>query len=320
VALGFTIRPVDFNTQLAGPNDVWAPFKATYKYHKVLPNVGFTYAVNESLSLFSSYAKGFSAPRTDNLYRAPVVDVTPETTDSFDLGARYITGRLQAQGTLWKINYKNRIVTSFDPATNISVDRNVGKAKSWGFDGQVGFKPIPEVNLIGNVSYIDAKLKNDIIITSVQYNVATPTALTAFQYFCSPLPNTGTAPVQVCGKTKGKFVVETPRWKVGGRAELNINPVTLGVQAMHVGDRWATDVNDVKVNGYTTVDVDARVSLDSLIPGRKSYFQLNVINLLNAHYFGNLSTQINAFGPGRTDPRFTPVSTRAVTGTLTMGF
>jgi len=73
----------------------------------------------------------------------------------------------------------------------------------------------------------------------------------------------------------------------------------------------------VKTAGYTTVDLDARVNLP--FPGTRSYFQLNVVNLLNEHYFGNLSTSINAFGFQSSAPRFTPVSTRAVTGTLTLG-
>jgi iron complex outermembrane receptor protein len=75
----------------------------------------------------------------------------------------------------------------------------------------------------------------------------------------------------------------------------------------------------VKVTGYTTVDVDARVNIDA-IAGHKSYFQINVTNLLNEHYFGNLSTSINAYGVGHSDPRFTPVSTRAATATLAVGF
>ena len=95
--------------------------------------------------------------------------------------------------------------------------------------------------------------------------------------------------------------------------------MTLGLQAKHVGKRFATDVNDVVVNSYTTFDADARIDLP-MIQGNKSYFQLNVINLFNEHYFGNLSTTINAYGVGNSAPRFTPVSTRAVTGTLTVGF
>jgi iron complex outermembrane receptor protein len=319
--LFYVIVPNDVDPTTAGPNALYAPFKAKYKYHKLLPSIGATFAVNESLSVFGSYSKGLSAPRTDNLYRAPVITVKPETTDSFDLGARYISGRFQAQATLWKIGYQNRIVTSFDPETNTSIDRNVGKVSSWGFDGGVGFRPIRQLNLIGLLSYTNAKLKDDIIIGNVTYNVASPpTTLTAFQFFCSPLPTSGSASVRVCGHTTDKFVVETPKWQYGGRAEVNIKPVTLGVQAKRVSSRWATDVNDVKVKGYTTVDVDARLGLDFLPEGKKSYFQLNIINLLNEHYFGNLSTTINAYGVGSSAPRFTPVSTRAITGTFTVGF
>jgi iron complex outermembrane receptor protein len=322
VGLGYTIVSPTIDPRTATNKMLWAPFKAKYKYHKILPNVGGTFAVNQSLSVFASYAKGLSAPRTDNLYRQPVITVKPETTDSFDLGARYITGRLQAQGTFWKINYQNRIVTSFDPETNTSIDRNVGKVSSWGFDGGVGFKPIPALNLIGLLSYTHAKLKDDVIIGGLTYNSASPpaaTTLTPFEFYCSAIPTTGSALVQVCGKTTGKFVVETPKWQYGGRAELRLAPMTLGVQAKHVTSRYATDVNDVLVKGYTTVDVDARLDLP-WVPGKKSYFQLNVINLLNEHYFGNLSTSINAYGFGSSAPRFTPVSTRAVTGTLTLGF
>jgi iron complex outermembrane receptor protein len=290
--------------------------------------------------VFGSYAKGLSAPRTDNLYRQPVISVKPETTDSFDLGLRYITGRLQAQATAWKINYQNRIVTSFDPETNTSIDRNVGKVKSWGVDTGVGFKPIKQLNLIGLLSYTSAKLKQDVITSSYVYVPvaipATPTSAavsatgapptpTGLTYYCpgipATLPTSGINVYNICAKTAGKFVVETPKWQYGGRAEVKISPVTIGIQAKHVGSRWATDVNDVKVKGYNVVDLDARADMSWAGDwAKKSYFQLNVTNLFNEHYFGNLSTSINAYGGGASAPRFTPVSTRAVTGTLTVGF
>ncbi|MEP6983094.1 MAG: TonB-dependent receptor [Sphingomicrobium sp.] len=317
----FVIRPVNYDTTIANAQDLWAPFKAHYKYHKILPNIGATFAIDNALSIFASYAKGLSAPRTDNLYRAPVVTVQPETTDSFDLGGRYITGRFQAQATVWKINYQNRIVTTFDPDLQISVDRNVGKVNAWGFDGGLGFKPIRQLNLIGLLSYNHSTLQENLLVTNVTYNSAAPppaTTLTPFLYYCSPIPTTGTAKVNICGRTAGKFVVETPEWQYGGRAEIDVKPFRMGIQAKHVGSRWATDVNDVKVTGYTTVDLDARVGLEKLL-GKKSYLQLNVVNLFNEHYFGNLSTQINAFGAGGTAPRFTPVSTRAISGTLAIG-
>jgi iron complex outermembrane receptor protein len=320
--LGFVIVPASVDPTTAPSNALYAPFKATYNYHKLLPNVGATFAINNALSVFASYAKGLSAPRTDNLYRAPIVTVTPETTDSFDLGARYITGRFQAQATFWKINYQNRIVTSYDPDTNTAVDRNVGKVNGWGFDGGLGFRPIRQVNLLGLLSYNHSTLQSDILLGALTYNSASPPAatnITPFVYYCSAIPTTGTAKVNVCGRTAGRQVVETPEWQYGGRVEFDMKPVRMGIQAKHVSSRWATDVNDVKVAGYTTVDLDARIGLEKLA-GKKSYIQLNVTNLLNEHYFGNLSTQINAFGFGNSAPRFTPVSSRAVVGTLAIGF
>ncbi|MEO6360801.1 MAG: TonB-dependent receptor, partial [Sphingomicrobium sp.] len=136
----YTVVPASADPTTAAASALYAPFKAKYKYHKLLPNVGATYALTDSLSIFSSYAKGFSSPRTDNLYRSPFIGVTPESTDSFDFGTRYISRLVQAQATVWKINYQNRIVTSFDPETNTSIDRNVGKVASWGFEGQVGVR------------------------------------------------------------------------------------------------------------------------------------------------------------------------------------
>ena len=315
---------------------VYAPFQAKYKFHKLLPNIGATFAINNSLSVFGSYSQGFSAPRTDNLYRKPQIDVIPESTNSFDLGLRYINRRLQAQATVWKIDYKNRIVSSFDPVTNISVDRNVGKVKSWGFDGSVGVKPTNWLNLLGLVSYTNAKLQQDVISGFVSYVpvalAATPTtnavaatlappATVGLTYYCPGLPSAlptaaGVYVYTVCGRTAGKFVVETPKWQVGGRVELNFKPVVLGIQAKRVGRRFATDVNDVVTKGYTLVDLDARLDLASFIHS-KSYLQLNVVNLFNERYFGNLSTSINAFGTGGSSaPRFTPGSPRAVSATL----
>ena len=316
----------------------YAPFKAKYKYHKLLPNVGATFAINDSLSVFGSYAKGFSAPRTDNLYRQPIVNVIPESTDSFDLGLRFINSRVQAQATAWKIDYKNRIVSSFDPLTNITIDRNVGKVKSYGFDASLGVRPIRSLNLLALLSYTRAKLQEDVLVGSYVFVPmtinATPTsariganapppAATGLTYYCpglpAALPTTGVNVFNVCGRTAGKYVVETPKWQFGGRAELHLSPVTVGIQAKHVGRRFATDVNDVVVKGYTTVDLDTRIDL-GLVPSKKSYFQLNVVNLFNEHYFGNLSTSINAFGTGNSAPRFTPTATRSVTGTLNIGF
>ncbi len=287
---------------------VFAPFKATYKFSPVLPNVGFSYNVTDDLAVVGSYAKGFSAPRTDNLYRSPSVSVNPETTNSFDLGVRYTTARVQGQATYWNTSYKNRIVTSFDQAQGISVDRNVGAVKAQGFDVGVAVRPYDWFTFQGNLSYNNSKLQDDI-----------QTSATVF------IPTTG------------KRVTETPVWQAGYRAQVEFGPVEIGLQVKYVADRFATDLNDIKSGSYTLADLDARFNLEKY--GMKnSSIQLNVFNLFDRFYIGNLGTQIagpnnnglvvippavlaaGAAIPGGANPTFTVGAPRTVSASLRIGF
>ena len=274
------------------------PYKNRIKaYDAVLPNVGFTYNIFDHLGMFGSYAKGVSVPKTDNLYSfddvkiAPVAEVKPEKTDSFDLGLRYSSRIIQGQVAAWYISYKNRIISStvqLEGGGTQSLDRNVGKVESKGIDASLGIQPIKHISVYGFVSYLDSELKND----------ATD-------------PITGAIIVA----TKGKFVVETPEWQYGGRAQVSFEPVSVGVQVKRTGSRWVTDVNDLKSAGYTIVDLDARFDMKRFGLDN-TFFQLNVSNLLNERYFGNLSTNTVASN----NPRFTFGAPRTFIGSVHFGF
>jgi iron complex outermembrane recepter protein len=287
-------------------NAVWAPFEATYKFSPVLPSFGFTYKFTDDAAIFGSYAKGFSAPRTDNLYRSPRVAVDPETTDTFDLGLRYTTGRVQAQGTVWMTNFKNRIVTSFDQINGISVDRNIGKVKGKGVDIGIAVRPLDWFTFQGNASYNDSTLRDNIQVSS-----------------------TVTLP------TRGKQVVETPTWTLGYRAQVEFGPASAGLQVKYVSDRFATDLNDIKSQAYTTADFDARFELEDF--GLKnSWLQINVTNIFDRFYLANIGTQIagtnnnglvlvpglapNAAIPGGSAPNFSIGAPRTFSATLRVGF
>jgi iron complex outermembrane receptor protein len=280
---------------------LYRPFARTYHFDAILPNIGLVYNLGGGLSVFGSYAKGFSAPRTDNLYRAPVVDdLTPEKTDAFDLGIRYSRSNIQAQATGWIINYSNRIVTSFNPDLGISIDRNVGRVDSYGVDASFAWQPIPELSLYVLGSYIHAELKENV-------NLSAPAGTV-----CGT--STTTIPVG-CAPTAGHRVAETPEWQFGGRAQANLGPFTFGVQAKWVSSRYATDVNDILTDDYTVVDADVRLDLGRIgLP--ESYVQFNVTNLTDERYFGNISTQIN----GASNPNFSTGSPRTLMLTLNLAW
>jgi iron complex outermembrane receptor protein len=308
-ATAIVIAPTAVPTAAGNPVPYFAPFTAKYSFNALLPNVGINYDFGGGFSAFASYAKGFSAPRTDNLYRAPIVAIDPEKTDAFDVGVRYRRSNVQAQATGWLINYSNRIVSSFNPDLGLSLDRNVGPVRSYGVDASVAWEPIPEISLYALASYIHAELRDNVQIGTLPAGVTSCGS--------DPIPMNGAVPIAetICARTAGKMVAETPEWVFGGRAQLNLGPFTIGAQAKWVDQRWATDDNSILVDDYTVVDADVRFDLGSVgLPD--SFVQLNVSNLFNEHYFGNLSTQIQASG----NPNFSVGSPQTFMVTLNLAY
>jgi iron complex outermembrane receptor protein len=236
------------------------PYSGEKKYDKILPNLGVSLQPWGSEHMFyASYASGLSAPRTDNLYNVQILDVEPEETDSFDVGYRFQTSSLTASAAVWKSDYKNRIVTSFDPDLGFSVDRNVGPVDLWGLDLAVGAQVVEGLSLYGSASYNNSEVQENLLLSAG-----------------TPLP------------TKGKQLVETPEWTFSTRAEYTLGPVVFGVQGKFVDERFSTDVNDQAAPSYTVFDADLRYSFSMF--DRESFVQLNVINLADKEYLGSVAT------------------------------
>jgi iron complex outermembrane recepter protein len=264
------------------------PYSGKLKYDKLLPNLGasITPWADEN-SFYATYAKGFSAPRTDNLYSRNIVLVQPETTNTYELGYRYQGSTILGSVALWKTDFSNRIVSSFDDEQGISIDRNVGKVKLQGFDVALGFEPLPGLTVYTTASYVDSEVQDDVPISAT-----------------------------VVAQTGGKEVVETPDVTYGARAEYTIGGLKAGVQAKYVGRRWSTDVNDQAAPSYKTVDLDARYAFN--LAGLSSQVQLNVLNLFDEQYLAGISTQIT--DPTGTSVRYTVGAPRTYQVTLQVMF
>lgn len=239
------------------------PYSGTKKYQGLLPSIGVWLRPGPAAShFFLGYSKGFSAPRNDNLYSRQIIDARPETTHTFELAYRHQGSRLLGGATLWKTDYANRIVSAWDEQQGIATDRNVGDVQLWGVDAAAGWAPLPGLSLYGAASYLHSRMQQDIRLNA-----------------------TTIAP------TAGKQLVETPEVMLGGRVQYQRAGITLGLQARHVGRRWANDINTERAGGYTLVDLDA--AWDFGWRGHESGLQLNVMNLFDRRYFGAISTSIN---------------------------
>ncbi len=260
-------------TFLGGTTQYIAPYSKTLKYDDVLPNVGANYHFGDHSSVYASYAESTSLPRTDNLYTVfRLADgsignstVQPETSKTLEGGYRFQNSAVILSASAWATNFKNRIVTSYDQETGLNIDRNVGEVKQWGLDGSLGFSPEDYLSVYFSASYNNSEVQDNIAISS------TAVAL-----------------------TKGKSLVETPDVTFSNRIEVRpMEGLQLGIQTKYVGERWVTDVNDLKVGSYITTDLDAKYSLKKF-GFENSFIQANVINLFDKNYYGNLGTQTSA--------------------------
>jgi len=272
------------NVQFAGDtNQYIAPYKAEFTYDKILPNLSLGYTFLGDSKVYASYSEQIAVPRTDNLYIGnrlatattlqPIAfnGVDPEMSKNYEIGYRFTTNDVVASASLYQNDYSNRVVSSLDndpasPTFNTTIDRNVGKVKTRGFEGSVGWQATDTLSLYGSATYTDAKLQENQV-----------RGLTTF------LP------------TKGKNVVETPEWMYTARADWEMNDLlSFGLQAKYVGRRFTTDVNDEAVPAYTTVDFDARLDLTDFTGMRDSYLQFNVTNFTDEVYAVNISSGQNA--------------------------
>lgn len=274
----------------ANPNYA-APQKREFNYDQLLPNVGFTYNVTSDASIFASYSKGLGVPGTDQLYDSfffpagtDAATPEPETTDNFDLGFRYQTGNIQAQLVGWYTKFNNRISTSYNVELDQTFTTNLGEVTKYGIDVSVAYRPISEVLLYAFGSYLHSEIKDDV--------PGDPT----------PFP------------TAGKFESDTPEWSFGGRAQASFGDIELGAQVKYTGPRWVNDINSLKVDGYTVVDLDLRYSLASA-GLEKTYFQLNLNNLFDELYIGSINADLS-----QTNPNVNIGAPRSISASLVVGF
>lgn len=298
----------DASTTFQGPQ------QRIFNYNKLLPSFGLTYDVGPSGSIFANYSQGLQVPGTDNLYQsffyAPdraEAKPAPETSHNFDLGFRVRSGKVQAQASAWYTIYNNRLASAYDVDLDATIYRNLGRVDKYGIDGSISYMPIDSFSLYLFGSYLKSKIKNDVITGETTVGgVVTP----------------------VFAATAGKREGGAPVYTFGARAQGEIGPVSLGIQAKRTGPRFVNDQNlPITISGaqvypnktpaYTLVDLDAKLSLEFLGLNDKTFFQLNVSNLFDEVYVGGFSGTATS----ATSVPFAQIGApRTVIGTISVGF
>ena len=253
--------------------DYIKPYHTTVDFSKTLPSLGLTYKITDANQVYVNYSEALSAPRTDNYYAVVFLNgevkpanPLPETNKTIELGYRFTSPTFTATADVWAQKYENRIVSSYDPASDSYFDRNVGNVDLKGFEASAAWAPTSSLSLFGGLTYTDTEILSD-------------------------YASGATATVN----TKGKALPEVPEWMATAGLTYKLSDFTFNLSGKYVGKRFATDLNDLETPDYTVVNGSVRWDLPGLAflkPG--TYAQLNVINLTDEYYYGSISSTVAA--------------------------
>jgi iron complex outermembrane receptor protein len=277
-----------------------------------LPSVGVRYALDAQRQVFANIAGNMKAPGnfsyqnllvggtvvngllTGATLRDPAVQM--ETSTNLDVGYRYASDVWTFSGSVYHINFNNRIARAYDPVSAISTDYNVGDVITKGFELESGYKLSNNWSVYGSLSYTDSKMQSDL-----------RTSVTAFE------------------ATSGKQMPDTPKWLSGLRLEYNTGTWYGNADVKYTGSAYSTLVNDEAVDAVTLVNLTAGYHFTDTAFLKKPSIQLNVSNLFDKDYLrinsgsgSNFTTR--ALGSGASTPFYYVGSPRFVSVTLRSDF
>lgn len=248
----------------------------TAKYDDVLPQFGMRYNFTQKQQVFFNIAKNFKAP--PNYAYSPsnnniaiingnaelIGNVKAETSVNTDLGYRFQGDFLTLSGSLFLVNFKNRMTTAYDPTVGKSVYTNAGSVRNRGVELEAGTAPVHGWSVYSSLTYNDSETKNDL--------------------------STATGTLQTSGKT----YVLTPKWMSGLSVQYASGPFYVRTRAKYTGTQYATLMNDEKVPVYWLFDLDAGYQFQDVGYMKKPTLRFNVSNLFDKQYRNPSGSQNNA--------------------------
>ncbi|RVU02304.1 TonB-dependent receptor [Novosphingobium umbonatum] len=235
-----------------------------------LPTAGLLYTLDGNSEFFADYTRNMAAfvastssgPFSSssqagfNYIRG---DLKPEMTNTFEAGYRFHNADLQLSLTGYYVKFTNRLLASSISAVivgNQNVLQNVGSVSSRGIEAAANWRFAPHWSVYGSWAYNDATYDDDV----------------------QPLGGSRVA-------TKGKQVVASPR-NVGS-LELGYDNSALWatLSGHYRSKRYYSYLNDSELPGAANFDLSAGYRFN-----RHIELQVNVMNLMNAHYIASTGT------------------------------
>ncbi len=265
------------------------------------PHAGVAYKLTEKAEIFGGFTqvtRAFVSSATSGPFATTQAGfdalrargLKPESSDTFELGARYNDNVFNGVIGVYYVNFRNRLLgvqTGAGIVGNPAILQNVGSVRSLGFEAAGDVRLGGGMTLFASYSYTGATYRE---------NVITPTAVIA---------------------TKGKEVVDTPKHLLRGEVAYDNDAFFGRVGANYVSKRYFNYLNDRSVPGRVLVDATVGYRLDAGLRAPLE-LQLNATNLFDKEYVS--TTGSNGFGNSGDNQTLLAGSPRQVFVTLKAGF
>lgn len=261
----------DFTNRANDAGGGGATYNVQQSFSKILPSLGARYQLNHEQQVFFNVAENFKAPASGIFaglvnggtyvngaltgYTLKPVNVTAETSTNWDLGYRYAGKEISFSGSVYYIDFKNRIAAAYDPVNNENTNYNVGNSVTKGFELESAWRFQPKWSVYGSLTYTLSKINQDL-----------QTGANSFE------------------ATAGKQFPDAPNWMAGAALQYRDGPWSANLSAKYTGKRYSTLVNDEAIGDFTLVNFDAGYRLPSTAIFRDPMVRFNVYNLLNTNY------------------------------------
>ncbi|MEI7513991.1 MAG: TonB-dependent receptor [Betaproteobacteria bacterium] len=265
-------------------------------YSALLPSLGARYNLDAQRQVFFNVAANMKAPGnfsyetvlsggsvvngvlTGATQRDPLVD--KETSTNLDIGYRFASDAWTFSGSLFAIDFQNRIATAYDPVAGVSIDNNVGSVKTQGFELETGYKLDANWSVYGSLSYTSSKMQSDMRTAANTYEA-----------------------------TAGKQLPDTPEVMSGIRVNYTSGSWYGNWDTKFTGQSYSTLVNDQSVDARAIVNTTLGYRFADAGFFKKPSIQFNVTNLFDQQYVqissgsgSNFTTR--ALGTGGSAPAY----------------
>lgn len=261
----------DFTNYAHDRTDGGADYQVIADFAKTLPSLGARYQLTNEQHLFFNVAENFSTPSSATYgklltggtfvggvltgYSMKPVNVRPETSTNWDFGYRYATQDFRFSGSLFFIDYRDRIAVAYDRDGNQNSDINVGNSTTRGFELESAWHFQPKWSVYGSLTYTRSRIEQDMQTGANTYEA-----------------------------TAGKQFPDVPNWMAGAALQYNDGPWSGSLSAKYTGKRYSTLVNDESIKGFTLFNFDTTYRMPSTAFFRNPSVRFNVYNLFNANY------------------------------------